>query len=254
MIKSLYSLKDTINRLKNRKIFIASSDDTDITQLIKDIRTDYSKEQMSQKSNFIFILVLTAISEDLIYVDWLHQIFRNEWKLIEERRNAWFKEALNLWYLVLSFLELLSIGLSFRSFAQNSLPFRDDCDLILSQLYSMRFLFLSRKFVLDFIVANLIPLLFCWTTLVSVVVVTVLWILFLMLISKFHHLLSDEFVRASSRITFAIILNISFLISIIDSFCECIFCAETLMIDPTESDDSLSTCLMNNFEEYLSLI
>ena len=69
MIKSLYSLKDTINRLKNRKIFIASSDDTDITQLIKDIRTDYSKEQMSQKSNFIFILVLTAISEDLIYVD-----------------------------------------------------------------------------------------------------------------------------------------------------------------------------------------
>lgn len=69
MIESLYSLRDTINRLKNRKIFIASSDDTDIAQLIEDIRTDYSKEQTSQKSNLVFILVLTAISEDLIYVD-----------------------------------------------------------------------------------------------------------------------------------------------------------------------------------------
>ncbi len=69
MIENLYSLRDTINRLKNRKIFIASSDDTDIAQLIEDIRTDYSKEQTSQKSNFVFILILTAISEDLIYVD-----------------------------------------------------------------------------------------------------------------------------------------------------------------------------------------
>ena len=69
MIENLYSLRDTINRLKNRKIFIASSDDTEIAQLVEGIRTDYSKEQTSQKLNLVFILVLTAISEDLIYVD-----------------------------------------------------------------------------------------------------------------------------------------------------------------------------------------
>ncbi len=77
MIEGLYSLRDTINRLKNRKVFIALSGDTGIAQLVEGIRTDYSKEQTSQKSNPVFILVLAAISEDLIYVGWLHQIFRD---------------------------------------------------------------------------------------------------------------------------------------------------------------------------------
>jgi len=89
---------------------------------------------------------------------------------------------------------------------------------------------------------------------IFVVVTAFLRVLFFVLISKFQHTVSNKPFRAVSRVTFAIFLNISVLISIIDSLCKCVSCTETLMINLRVGDNNLFGLLMNNLIENISLI